>query len=38
MFNVAPLDAYDWGWILLLTSPVLIVADIVRFIKNMIKE
>jgi Ca2+-transporting ATPase len=38
MFNVAPLDAYDWGWILLITSPVLVVSDIVRFVRNMIKK
>ena len=38
MFNVEHLNWIDWTLILLLTSPVLIVADIVRFIKNMIKE
>ena len=36
MFNVAPLTASDWGWILLITSPVLIIPDIVRFIGNKI--
>ncbi len=34
MFNVAPLSLSDWGWILLSTSPVLLLADIVRCIKN----
>ena len=34
MFTVAPLSLADWGWILLLTSPVLIVGDLVRFVKN----
>ena len=29
-FNVARLSLEDWGWILLLTSPVLVVADVVR--------
>lgn len=32
MFGVAPLSPSDWGLILLLTSPVLIIADIFRFI------
>ena len=35
MFNVSSLSLNDWGWILLITSPVLIVADIVRFVCNM---
>ena len=35
MFTVAPLSLADWGWILMLTSPVLIVGDLVRFIKNI---
>ena len=34
MFTVAPLSLADWGWILLLTSPVLIVGDLMRFVKN----
>jgi Ca2+-transporting ATPase len=34
MFTVAPLSPSDWGLILLLTSPVLIVADVFRYIKN----
>lgn len=38
MFNVAPLDAYDWCWILLITSPVLIIADIIRYLKNLAKK
>lgn len=38
MFNVAPLNAYDWGWILLITSPVLIIADIIRYLKNLAKK
>ena len=33
MFNVAPLHASDWLWILLITAPVLIVADMFRTIK-----
>ncbi len=37
MFNVDPLSLSDWGWILLITSPVLIVADIVRYIRNLNK-
>jgi Ca2+-transporting ATPase len=35
MFNVSPLRLEDWGWILLVTSPVLIVADIFRFVTNI---
>ncbi len=37
MFNVAPLSWADWGWMLLMTSPVLIVADIWRFVGNRIE-
>ena len=37
MFNVAPLSLADWGWILLITSSVLIVGDVVRFVWNMVK-
>lgn len=29
-FNVAPLSAMDWFWIVLLTSPVLIIGEIIR--------
>ena len=38
MFNVAPLSLADWGWILLITSPVLLVPDIVRFVWNVVKR
>ena len=34
MFNVSPLNPSDWLWILLLTAPVLIIADAVRTIRN----
>lgn len=37
MFNVSPLEPQDWLWILAITSPVLIVADIVRTIVNIVK-
>ncbi len=30
MFNVSPLQPSDWGWIMILTAPVLILADAVR--------
>ena len=30
LFNVAPLSAADWGWIMLITSPVLLIPDVVR--------
>ena len=38
MFNVAPLTLSDWSWILLITSPVLVVSDIVRFVRNMVNK
>ncbi len=38
MFNVAPLTLSDWGWILLISSPVLIVPDVVRCICNVAKK
>ena len=37
MFNVSPLQAQDWLWIMLITSPVLFVADIVRTIRNLVR-
>ena len=37
MFNVSPLHPQDWLWIMLITSPVLIVADLVRTARNLIK-
>lgn len=38
MFNVAPLTLTDWGWILLITSPVLVVSDIARFGRNKVNK
>lgn len=38
MFNVSPLEPQDWLWILAITSPVLIVADIVRTIVHIVKK
>ena len=35
-FEVSPLPLADWGWILLCTSPVLILPDIYRFIRSKI--
>lgn len=32
MFGVSPLSIRDWGWLLLITSPVLIIAEIKRCI------
>ena len=37
MFSVAALDLKDWLLILLITSPVLILTDIIRTIKAVIK-
>ena len=33
-FEVSPLPLADWGWILLCTSPVLIIPDLYRFIRS----
>ena len=35
-FEVSPLPLADWGWILLCTSPVLILPDLCRFIHSKI--
>ena len=35
LFNVAPLKYQDWLFILLITSPVLIILDITRTICNL---
>jgi len=35
-FEVSPLPLADWGWILLCTSPVLIIPDLYRFIRARI--
>ena len=35
-FEVSPLPLTDWGWILLCTSPVLILPDLYRFIRTKI--
>ena len=35
-FEVSPLHLSDWGWILLCTSPVLILPDLCRFIRSKI--
>ena len=38
MFNVSPLHPTDWLWILLITSPVLVVADVVRTIRCLVRK
>ena len=35
-FEVSPLPLSDWGWILLCTSPVLIIPDLYRFIRSKV--
>ena len=35
-FEVSPLPLADWGWILLCTSPVLILPDLYRFIRSKV--
>ena len=32
-FEVAPLSASDWGWLIALTSPVLLIPDLYRFLR-----
>ena len=38
LFSVERLSFADWGLIMLLTSPVLIVADVARFVRNKIRK
>ena len=38
MFNVSPLQPVDWLWIMVITAPVLFVADIFRTLYNVIKK
>ena len=34
LFGVAPLPFSDWAWILLLTSPILFIPDIMRLVRR----
>jgi Ca2+-transporting ATPase len=38
MFNVSPLQTTDWLWIIAITAPVLVVADVFRTIYNAISQ
>ena len=38
LFSVSPLPMSDWLWLLLITSPVVIIPDIIRFVTNMRKQ
>jgi hypothetical protein len=38
MFNVLPLQSVDWLWIMAITAPVLVVADIFRTLYYVIKK
>ena len=38
MFNVSPLQPTDWLWIIAITAPVLVVADVFRTIYNAISQ
>ena len=38
MFSVEPLKFTDWLWIMLITSPVLLVADVFRTVKELINK
>ena len=35
LFNVSPLSVTDWGWILLITSPVVLFPDLVRSVRYL---
>ena len=34
LFGVAPLTLSDWGWIIVITSPVLLIPDVVRLVRR----
>lgn len=38
VFNVSHLTMADWGWLLLITSPVLLVADVVRTLRVLCRK
>ena len=38
IFHVSALSVTDWLWILILTSPVLVFPDVVRYIENIVKN
>ena len=38
LFGVAPLAAEDWGLIVLTTSPVVLIPELVRIVKLVIKS
>jgi Ca2+-transporting ATPase len=38
VFNVYHLTIADWGWLLLITSPVLLVADVVRTLRVLCRK
>ncbi len=35
LFSVAPLTLSDWGWIMVITSPVVIIPEIVHLVKRL---
>ena len=35
LFSVSPLTFMDWVWIIVITSPVLIIPDVIRTIRNI---
>ena len=38
VFNVERISLNDWLWIMLITSPVLIIPDVVRFVSGGVKK
>jgi Ca2+-transporting ATPase len=35
IFNVEPISLDDWLWLIVITSPVLIIPDVVRFVSRL---
>jgi Ca2+-transporting ATPase len=38
IFNVEPISFEDWLWLIAITSPVLIVPDVVRFVSRVARK
>lgn len=37
-FDAAPLEMRDWGWLMLITSPIFIIPDLYRSVKRLITK
>lgn len=38
IFNVKPISAYDWLLLIAITSPVLIIPDVIRFVSGLVRK